>query len=317
MVQEEVIREANIWKATLTLGLATMLTRATNFITQIVIAQRFGASLEADAYFLVENVMLIIGSFVLTGFSVAYIPIRMDYLINRGDKAANRFHNAFISFSTIATILLAVISALIALIIISSGTQLIHATMNSIAGTLLLIISPSIAFLGLTAGCIGILQVNRRFVIPEISNTAYNLIILAAMAAFSNRFGIFALAWGAVLGSLARLLVQIPASRKLSSFNLTRHINHEGVRQVQKRVLPIFVAYAGTQVTLLIGNLLASGFSEGAVSGLVYASRIMLLPVGLLILPFQTTIFPTLSQQVAKKQLEAMGKKPCCKDYAC
>lgn len=300
--------ESPLWKATILLGMATLLTRATNFLTQMVIAHHFGVNLDADAYFLVENGMLIAGSFLITSFSVAFIPIWTNSHIHEGPRAANRFHYGFVVLATAASLGLSVVVGLVGFafssLLLQSGVDpLLQAT-----GRLMLVASPAVALMGFTVGCTSILQANRHFLIPELGNISYNLVLLVAALFFAARLGMISLAWATVLAAVVRLLVQVPASRKISSFQTGKGDQSAGLGLVQKRVLPIFAAYAGTQVTLLLGNLMASNLPAGSVSALVYASRVMLLPVGILVLPLQTTILPTLSQQVAHKDLRLLGK---------
>lgn len=293
-------------KATAALGVAILFTRATNFITQMVIAHRLGTGNEADAYFVVENIMLLLGSFVIAGFAVAYIPIWTDYNTRNGEEEAVRFKDAFVSFTVGSTLLLAVLCFFGARFLIWLTAPGFTEYTTEIAVSLLKTMTPAVALLGLAAGCTAILQSRQRFVIPEFSFLAYNLALLTA-ATLTGSMGIRALAWGTVLGACLRVIIQLPATHKLGGLRFTRYINHEGVREVRKRVLPIFLAYAGTSATILMGNVVASGLSEGAVGSLVYASRVVLLPVGLFILPLQTTILPTLSQQVAGNQMKTMG----------
>jgi putative peptidoglycan lipid II flippase len=298
----------NIWRATLTLGLAIMLTRATNFVTQMVIAHRFGASVETDAYFVAENIIIVLNSFIVTGFVVAFIPLWMEYQVQRGEREAQDFSDAFISLTTGATILLAVVIFLSADSVVQLVAPGFGEQAAKIAAQLLRTMAPALAFIGFTGGCTGILHGNRRFLVPELSYMSYNLVILMAAIAFSGRLGVVALAWGTILGSIIRLIIQLPNALRLGTIHLTRRINHEGVRQAGKRILPIILAYAGIEITMLIANVVASGLPEGAISGLTYATRVMLIPIGLLALPLQTTIFPTLSQHVAKEQLTVMGE---------
>lgn len=300
--------ESPLWKATILLGLATLLTRATNFLTQMVIAHHFGANLDADAYFLVENGMLIAGSFLITSFSVAFIPIWTNYRFHEGPHAANRFHYGFIVFATAASLGLSLGMGLVGFAFSSRFLQMGVDPLLQATGRLMLVASPAVALMGITAGCTSILQANRHFLVPELGNTFYNLVLLGAALFFAARLGVISLAWATVFAAEVRLLVQVPISRKISSFKAGGGDQSTGLGLVQKRVLPIFAAYAGTQVTLLLGNLMASNLPAGSVSALVYASRVMLLPVGILVLPLQTTILPTLSQQVAQKDFRQLGK---------
>ncbi len=298
----------SFWGAAVTLSLVVFLNRATTFVTQAVIAQRFGTSANADAYFAVEYILLVVGDFVVIGFSAAFIPLWMEYQVQRGKREAQTFADAFISLATGATVILAIVIAIAAPLLVRVVAPGFSQGAFEMAAQLLAITALSVVFLGLTAGCTGMLEANRQFILPEMSRVAYSVVILVAAVALGARMGLMALAWGTVIGSLVRLIVQLPNALKVGNIRLTYRVDHEGVRRVAKRILPIFVAFAGMRVTFLLGNVVASGLSEGSMSGLTYAVRVMLLPVGLLALPLRTTIFPTLSRHVAEDRLELMGE---------
>jgi putative peptidoglycan lipid II flippase len=301
-------RQGSFWSAALALGLATLLTRATTFVTQTVIAHRFGVSAYTDAYFAVESILLLLSDFIVIGFGAAFIPLWMEYRAQQGKQEAQAFANALISVATGTTIILASIVALAAPVLVRLIAPGFSRQTAEIATQLLATVAPAVAFLGLTAGCTSLLEAHRRFVLPEISRAAHRAVILVATITLSDHLGVMALAWGTVAGSLAQLMAQLPNVLKMSFIHLTHQVDHEGVRRVGKLMLPVFVAHAGMRGTMLLGSMVASGLPAGAVAGLAYAGRVMLLPVGLVALPLRTTLFPTLSQHVAKDQLEAMGE---------
>jgi putative peptidoglycan lipid II flippase len=298
----------DFWSATLNLSLAILLTRVVGFATQVVIAHRFGASTHADAYFAAENVVFLLSDFVVVGFGAAFIPLWMEYQVRSGQREAQAFANSFISLATGATIVLALVIALAAPILIRLVAPGFSGLTAQMTTRLLVTMAPAVALLGLTAGCTGLLEAHRRFVLPELSRVAYRVVILIAALVLSSGLGVMALAWGTLAGALVRLMVQLPNALKVRTIRLTHRVGHPGVRRALKRALPIFIAFAGLRVSMLLGNAVASYLPEGAVSGLTFASRVMLLPVGLLALPLRTTIFPTLSHQVAADQLEVVGK---------
>jgi putative peptidoglycan lipid II flippase len=301
-------QRTDFWGAALSLSMATLLTRAATFIIQIAIALLFGASAHADAYFAAENVLLLVGNFVVIGFGAAFIPLWMEYQIRHSEGEAHTFANAFITLATGATIFLALAIALAAPVLMRLVAPGFSRQTSETATQLLATMAPAVALLGLTAGCTGLLEAHRRFVLPELSRVAYRVVILIAAVTLSGCLGVMALAWGTLAGSLVRLMVQLPNALKFRTFRLTHQVDHQGVRRALKRALPIFIAFAGLRVSMLLGNAVASWLPEGAVSGLTYAGRVMLLPVGLLALPLRTTIFPTLSQHVAEGRLEIVGE---------
>jgi len=299
---------ANFWGAAVTLSLATMLSRLVTFITHAVIARQFGTSFQADAYFISENVLLLLGDFIIIDFGIAFIPLWMEYQTRQGDKEAKEFTSSLILLTTGATFFFAVVIGALSPLIVRLAAPGFEGQSIALATKLLRLMTPAVAILGLIAGCTGILEAHRYFTLPELARLAFRLIVLIFAIFLSGQIGVSALALGVVFGSIAQFLVQLPTVHKLRVFKLRRLLSHPGVNRVCKLILPIFIANAGMRMTLLLGSAVASGLSEGAVAGLSYAGRVMLLPVGLLALPLRTTLFPSLARHVAEERLELVGE---------
>ena len=299
---------ASFWGAAVTLSLATMLSRLVTFITQTVIARQFGMSFEADAFFISENVLLLLGDFIVIDFGIAFIPLWMEYQTRRGDQEAREFASSLTWLATGATFILAVVIGVFSPWIVRLAAPGFEAQSIAIAARLLRLMTTAVAVLGLIAGCTGILEAHRHFTLPELARLAFRVIVLLFAIFLSGPIGVNALALGVVCGSFAQLLVQLPTVLKLRVYKAGRSLSHPGVVRFGKLILPIFIANAGVRMTLLLGSAVASGLPEGAVAGLSYAGRVMLLPVGLLALPLRTTIFPSLARHVAEERLELVGE---------
>jgi len=294
--------------AAVPLSIVTLIARVITFVTQIVIAHRFGVSMESDAYFASESVLLLLGGMVVIGTGIAFIPLWTKYRQQLGELEASRFATAFISLITILTIVLAILVFLGApwiSRIIAPGFSPMASTMTT---KLLRVVALVVPLLGYTAGCTGLLEAHRRFLVPAFSRVVYGLIVLFAVITLSDLYGVMSLAWGAVAASLARLAIQWIKAKNFNGTRLTWRVNHVGARRAVYQILPIIIALLGLQVALMLDKMVASLLPEGALAQLAYSSRVMLLPVGILAIPLRTTILPTLSQQAAQREYEIVGK---------
>jgi putative peptidoglycan lipid II flippase len=294
--------------AALPLGLVTLLARAVTFITQLVIANLFGASLETDAYFAAESVVLLLSGLVVIGFSTAFIPLWMEYRVQQGEVETHQFSDAFASLATVVTVVLGVAMALSAPLIARAIAPGFSSQAADTTTWLLRVMALAVVLLGFTAGCTSLLEAHQHFLVPAFSRVVYSAVILVVVVTLSNRLDVMALAWGTVIAAIARLLVQWPNVWRLGGIRLTWRMDHPGVRRAIRLILPILVALVGTEVMFLLDNMVASLLPAGALTRLAYANRVILLPVGILALPLRTTIFPTLSHYAAHRQLEAVGK---------
>lgn len=294
--------------AALLLGLVTLLGRAVTLVVHLVIASLFGAGPEADAYFAAESVLLLLSGLMAIGFGIAFIPIWMEQRVQHSEVEARRFADGFVSLATGVSVVFGAIMAISAPLIARAIAPGFSSQATDTTTQLLRVMTLAIVSLGLTGGCTGLLEAHRHFLVPAFSRVIYSAVIVVAAITLGSRLGVMALAWGAVVGAIARLLVQWAKVRRLGGILLTWRVNHSAVRRAIRLTLPIMVALAGVQVTLLLDNMVASLLPAGALAGITYANRVALLPAGILALPLRTTILPTLSDQAAHGQFEGLAK---------
>jgi putative peptidoglycan lipid II flippase len=73
------------------------------------------------------------------------------------------------------------------------------------------IMLPSLLFFTLSYMATGILNANKRFILPALTSTAQNTVIIAATVLLAAPFGVEGLAWGFVFGADRQLLIQYPS----------------------------------------------------------------------------------------------------------
>ena len=81
---------------------------------------------------------------------------------------------------------------------------------------------------------------------------------------------------------------------------------HPGLKKVGQIMVPTILGAAVYQINILVGTLLASLLVQGSVSYLYYADRLVQFPLGIFAIAMATAVLPTLSKQVAGKDLQAV-----------
>lgn len=104
------------------------------------------------------------------------------------------------------------------------------------------------------------------------------------------------LAWGSVAGSVLQFGIQVPVVLRLARglyFHLDRNSTH--VREVVKNFGPVFVSRGVVQISAYVDALLASLLPTGAVTGLMNAQIIYVLPVSLFGMSVSAAELPVMS----------------------
>ncbi|OGW03962.1 MAG: murein biosynthesis integral membrane protein MurJ, partial [Nitrospinae bacterium RIFCSPLOWO2_02_FULL_39_110] len=168
---------------------------------------------------------------------------------------------------------------------------------------------PYIFLISLTALSMGILNSLRHFTVPAMSPVLLNLSLIGA-AFFICPYletPISGLAIGVIIGGVLQLFFHIPPLLKSGlKFTPDFSFSHPGIKKVVLLMAPSIIGLAVTQFNIFIDTLIASLLTEGSISYLYYADRVMQLPLGVFGTAIGTAILPTLSSFAAKKDMEGM-----------
>ena len=271
--------------------------RSVGFVRQAVITALFGVGPEADAWFAAFRLpdtlfTLFAGGALVSAVIPVYTEIRA-----RGDKdERNRFVSGLLNLAGLALILGGGAGALLArpltdLLVpgFDEPTRALTAT-----ATRWLMLSPLL--LGLSAVAKGILQSERRFLLPALGPLLYGIGTILGGLLLAAKHGILGLVWGTVGGAFAQLAVQAPGmAREGVSYVFLSGFRHPGIRKVVTLMLPRLVGFAVIQVSFFFVNFLASYIGPASVSALSNAWLLLLFPLGVIAIPFAEASLPAFS----------------------
>jgi putative peptidoglycan lipid II flippase len=172
------------------------------------------------------------------------------------------------------------------------------------------IMTPFLLLVSLAAAVMGILNTRRIFFIPAVAPVLFNLGLIVsgyAVAPFMPRFGldpIVGMAFGALLGGLGQLAIQLPALFA-QGYRWRPEISFSdpGVLRVVALMAPAAIGIAAAQVNVFTSTFLASSLREGSVSWLNYAYRLMQLPIGLFGVAVATVTLAEVSRHAAARNM--------------
>ncbi|MEO5333507.1 MAG: murein biosynthesis integral membrane protein MurJ [Magnetococcus sp. YQC-5] len=284
----------------------TLLSRITGFIRDMIIAQAFGASMGADAFFVAQKLPNFLRRLFAEGaFSTAFVPVFADYLAQGDPKATREAVQAV--FTRLATLLLLVVAVgqviMPALVFVAAPGFVDEPEKFDLAVLLSRVTFPYIFFISLAALAAGILNSHQKFAIPAATPILLNLsMILGAtvLAKYMER-PTMGLACGLVLGGMLQLAFQLPAIARLGlMFSFRWDRKHPAIGRILTLMGPSILGVSVAQINLLLDLFLASWLPAGSISYLYYADRLLEFPLGLIGIALGTAILPALSAKVAR-----------------
>jgi putative peptidoglycan lipid II flippase len=301
-------------KSTLTVGLATIVSRVLGFVRDMVFARFFGASSATDAFFLAFKIPNFMRRLFAEGsFSLAFVPVLSEVRAS-GNAAALKDLIDHVAGTLLAILLvvtaIGVLAAPLVLAIFAPGWWLEDRPEFTLSAEMLRITFPYLMLISLTALSGGILNTFDRFLVPALTPVLLNLSLILAAVMFSGRMEVpvKALAWGVLIAGLAQLLVQAPALMRLGLLPKPRWgWKHSGVRKVLRLMIPTLFGSSVAQINLLIDSILATFLVSGSVTWLYYSDRLMEFPLGVFGVALSTVILPNLSRKFAEQSPQAFS----------
>ncbi|MBI4773169.1 MAG: murein biosynthesis integral membrane protein MurJ [Deltaproteobacteria bacterium] len=307
------IEEArSVTRAAGIVGGATLLSRILGFARDMVIAYFFGTASTADAFFVAFRLPNLLRRLFAEGsFTVAFIPVFTESLTHQGREAALEIARSVLTALGLVLVLISFLGILFAPAVI----HVIAPGFTQDPGKLSLTVSltritfPYIFFIGLVAGCMGVLNSLRHFAAPALAPTLLNLSMIGSVALLHSWLEepVYALAWGVLIGGLLQLLLQIPFMVKLG-FSLVPlfRFDNPALKRILYLMLPSALGAAVYQVSILLSTLLASLLPSGSVSYLYYADRVVQFPLGVFAIALGTASLPSMSRFAAKGDIEGL-----------
>ena len=287
----------------LLMALATAISRVFGLFRDVAIADKFGASGAYDAFLIAFFLPVFLRQLLAEGaLSTALVPVYTQSLVDNDDAdllASNVLSLLIVLFPIIvgAGILLAPFY----LPFLASGFDPEKLALSISVSR---IVFPFIAFVGIAAAFMGILNAHHRFFAPSLAPVWFNIGMISGVLFFSKLFPahpIYGLAVGVLLGGAGQLVSQIPSLRKVGfRFHFTLWPLHPGVRRMARLMLPAVFGLAVTQINLLVDNKLASYLGNGGVSSLQYAMRLFQLPLGIFAVSIASALLPRFSASLAR-----------------
>jgi putative peptidoglycan lipid II flippase len=303
----------NLLKAITTVGGFTLLSRVFGFVRDMLIANFLGAGMVADAFVVAFRLPNLFRRLFAEGaFAAAFVPLFARELEGEDDTQeardaararARAFADQAMALLALVLIVFVGVMELImpwAMVVLAGGFEAVPGKME-LATDLSRIAFPYLLFISLVSLQSGVLNSLGKFAAAAAAPVLLNLVLITALLGFAERMETpgHALSWGVFWAGVVQFAWLAWHCRKNGfPLRLVRPRWTEKVALLIKRILPVVFGASLYQVNLLIGTILATYVSDGAVSYLYYADRVTQLPLGVVGVAVGTALLPLLARQL-------------------
>ena len=298
------------------IGLATLASRVLGLVRDQVQAYYFGTNWQADAFVVATRIPGLLRELFAEGaMSAAFVPTLTRVLTKDGREAAWRLGSQVINGLLVVTGTLVVLGIIFA----DPITRFVAEEYADSPGKLELTIAltrvnmPFLMLIAVAAALMGMLNALRKFFIPSMSSTMFNVVFIVATAVFVPVFTamglqpVMALSIGMLGGGLAQIVLQWPALRR-EGYHHQWVLNPRdpALREVLILLGPGTIGVAAAQINLLVNTWLATSV-DGAAASLRFAFQLMYMPIGIFGVSVATATIPDLARQAAEGAHAAMS----------
>jgi len=302
------VSRSHFLKNTFFFSVATFISRILGYLRDATVAFIFGANPLTDAFFVAWRIPNTLRQLVAEGsFNAAFIPIYSE-LTKKNPDLAERYLSSLFS---IYTLLLSVITVFAVFFsdfivgIIAPGLSE-KGTLQE-ASSLLKIVFPYLVLVGWVSFFMAVLNTRDRFFIPAVSPAVLNLSFIFFAFLLSPYYGIYSLAFGAVVGGVLQVLIQLPLLiKERISISISFRSLPE-IKETFRRLIPAFASFGVSQFAFIVDTVIASFLVGGAISYLYYANRIFQLPIGIFAIGVGNALLVSLSKHMSESNNTAFS----------
>lgn len=304
--------EGQVAKSTATMSMATLTSRITGFLRTWAIAFALGNTFLTSAYQVANNLPNMVYELVAGGIlSTAFLPVLMTLYRQQSTEEGNRYASNLLNICLIVLGVVVLLTTIFARQVITTQTFVTGGEVADLATFFFRVFAIQVIFYGASAIFGGILNSNRRFLMPAVGPVMNNIVVIVTMftyvplSAVNPTAAMWLLAIGTSVGVLAQCVVQIPALIRCGfKWKPVLDLHDPALRETAKLAIPAIIFTAMNLVCVSVRNAYALGVSDIGPSTLAYAWLWFQLPYGVLAVALSTAMFTEMSDSAAKGDME-------------
>lgn len=279
--------------------ICTIISKGIGFFRDILVAGKFGATYQTDAYNVATTVTDVLVATFTWAIMTTFIPVLSDSLENRGKEDMFDFASNVMNILSIFLLLIAGLGFIFAPQIVKILATDFTGEAFDTAVRLTKISVFSVIFMGITGGHTAILQTLDDFTTTAIVGIVLNIPIVLYIV-FGAKAGIYGLMIATAMGHFLRTVVQIPWLKK-NGYKQKWSIDFKDkrVHKMFYLILPVLIGVGVNQINAIVNTNLASGLDQGSVTSLTLAGRLTDVVYATFGVTVVTVLYPALSREAS------------------
>ena len=292
--------KGNILKAAILVSIMTIINKPLGFIREAIIAAYYGASSETDAFFLAQNMPMLLFPTVCMALSTAFITLYVDKSLKDSEEEGSKFACLAVVFNLVIAGILSLFAFVFSPFIVKIFAPGFDKKTLLLATRLTRIVMSAFVFTMIQYMLGAVLRSKKFYLGSNIAGILYNLTIISVTLFIGSRFGVYGLTWTFILGHLVQSIVLIVLAGRRFRFKMPRLVINDDIKQMFKIAVPILIGNSVVQLNSIVDKMLASGLEKGAVSALSYSNTLNSFVITIIISSLTTVLYPTMADYISR-----------------
>jgi len=296
--------------ATLLMMSTIMLSRVIGYIREAYIAYAFGAGRRVDVYVAAFTLPDWLNYIVAGGSaSITFISIYTRFLAEKREQDAKKTFSIIITVMTAVLVVGTIIAEFLTPQFVSWMFHGFQPQEMDLCVHLTRILLPAQIFFYVGGVVSAVLLSHRLFLFPAFGPLIYNVFVILGGVVGGRQFGIAALAYGALVGSIIGpfLINAIGAAKIGTGYSLSFDVKNPAFREWVHLSIPLMLGVSLVAADDWILRFFGSG-STGAIARLNYAKRLFAVPIAILGQATGQASLPFFSRLFGEKKFEEFAE---------
>lgn len=277
----------------------TLASRVLGLAREMITASLFGATRSLDAFYVSYTLANLSRQLLAEGaLSASFVPVFSRALKRDGDAAAASLARQALCVLIIACGAVVIIGIAASPLLVRSIAPGFGDAEHDLAVSLTRALFPFLLLVSVGALAMGVLNSKGSFFVPAIAPAASNLTFIIMLIVMHEGASVWTLVAAVLAGGAASTAIQWLWSAKIGHLLIPSRPDRSNpdLRETLKLFIPYAAGLSLNQINPVISRVLGSFLSEGAISVLSYADRVIQLPLGLFVIAISQAVLPMLSR---------------------
>ena len=277
------------------------------FLSNMVIAMKFGARTDMDIFLAATTVPLFITSILSSALNFTFIPVFAEYRAS-GPVEVWKVVSSLINLSFAVTMVFCIVGMAlaehIARILVPGFTQ------DQVAHTanLLRWLLPLIVFTAMNELMASVYYSDNRFVVPSLNKIISPIITMLYVFLFHESLSTNSLALAMLTAAFlqAAFLAAGFLRRRDFHYSFSFDHTHPGVRKILKLMIPLVSGMIFYRAVPVLDRFFLSGLPSGSISHVGYAMKLISVIPAVIVSGIVISIFPVMAKYVAEHNIDEL-----------